>query len=84
MAVCLKNVLDVSIRKECDLVMWFKLHAFVAFGKLELLMCSGLEGEDGTTVTRSSHPSVLKDMAALMQHPRNSLCMSELSRRLPL
>ena len=68
MADCLKNVLHVSIRKECDLFMWFELHAFVAFCKLELLMSSGLVGEEGTTDTRSPHPNVLKDKVALM-HP---------------
>ena len=51
MADCLKNVLDVTIREKCDLLMWFKLHAFMAFGKLERLMSGGLAGEEGTAFT---------------------------------
>ena len=30
-------------------LMWFKLHAFMAFGNLERLMSGGLAGEEGTT-----------------------------------
>jgi hypothetical protein len=56
----------------------------MAFGKLERLMSGGLAGEEGTTVTVSSHLYALTDTSALTQHPRNSLCMSELFRRLPL
>jgi len=53
MADCLKNVLDVSIREKCDLLMWFELPAIMAFGKLERLMSGGLAGEEGTTLTLS-------------------------------
>ena len=46
--------------------MWFKLRAFMAFGKLERLMSAGLAGEEGTTLTPSSHLEALTDTSALM------------------